>query len=211
MAYKDPAKQKEAQRKSYLKNIDKYEADNEAKRARVRGQIYTLKESTPCYDCHKYFPYYMTEYDHLDPSLKIDTVSRLARNSTLEKALEEIKKCELLCSNCHKQRTWLRSKLVQMQKQVKRKLEEKVSKNSAKRKDKRIQHATYVWEREQIQAAAALETLTKALEIIKRHEADLTPDQLLDVNTQADQQKEDIKEFLLKAKTKYENKLAELQ
>jgi hypothetical protein len=90
-------------------------------------------------------------------------------------------------------------------------MEEKVSKNSAKRKDKRIEHATYVWEREQIQAAAAQSELDKAVETIERHKADLTEAQKKEVDDQAALQREAIKDFLLKAKQKYENKLAELQ
>jgi hypothetical protein len=211
MPYKDPEKQRLAQRKHYEQNIDRYNTQLEQKRAQIRGAVYTYKESHPCVDCNGYHPYYMMEFDHLDGHVKVDTVSRLVRTSTLEKVMDEIVKCELVCSNCHKQRTWFRSKLKQMYTQVNKHMEEKVSKNSAKRKDKRIEHATYVWEREQIQAAAAQSQLDKAVETIERHKADLTEAQKKEVDDQAASQRQAIKDFLLKAKQKYENKLAELQ
>ena len=41
------------------------------------------------------------EYHHIDPSTKIDTVTKLMKN-TLVKLYAEADKCLLLCANCHR-------------------------------------------------------------------------------------------------------------
>lgn len=46
------------------------------------------------------------DFDHLDPSTKTASISKLSKwRGNKEKLLEEIAKCELVCSNCHRQRT----------------------------------------------------------------------------------------------------------
>ncbi len=106
MPYKDPIKQKEAQHRSYLKNIEKNKEKNKTYREKVREYVRLQKESDPCTDCGKYFPYYVMEYDHLHS--KINSVAKIVSNGTMNQVIEEIKKCELVCSNCHKVRTWSR-------------------------------------------------------------------------------------------------------
>jgi hypothetical protein len=42
------------------------------------------------------------EFHHIDPSEKDETISRMISNNyTLDLVEEEIKKCIVLCSNCH--------------------------------------------------------------------------------------------------------------
>ena len=45
------------------------------------------------------------DWDHRDPELKIMTVSALAAVGTEQKIREEITKCDLVCSNCHRRKT----------------------------------------------------------------------------------------------------------
>ncbi len=66
-----------------------------------------LKSKTPCKDCGIIYPHYVTDYDHIDPTNKRSTVSSLAGLSySWDIVQEEIAKCELVCSNCHRTRTW---------------------------------------------------------------------------------------------------------
>lgn len=47
------------------------------------------------------------DFHHLDPSTKKKEISRMARDGSSEKhLLEEIAKCEILCSNCHRKEEW---------------------------------------------------------------------------------------------------------
>jgi ATP-dependent Lon protease len=107
MPYKDPEKQKEAQKKSYFKNIDKNRIKNKTYREKVREYVRVQKESNPCVDCGVAYPYYVMEYDHIEDN-KIRTVAKITSSGSMDQVIKEIAKCELICSNCHKIRTWER-------------------------------------------------------------------------------------------------------
>jgi hypothetical protein len=47
----------------------------------------------------------MLEFDHRPEEKKLDNVYRVLKKYGLEKAMEEIKKCDVVCANCHKHRT----------------------------------------------------------------------------------------------------------
>jgi hypothetical protein len=78
-------------------------------RARVRrifAAIGVLKSKTPCKDCGCLYPPYVMDFDHLFAETKLFSVSQMAnRGFSYEKIFEEIAKCELVCSNCHRERT----------------------------------------------------------------------------------------------------------
>ncbi len=67
-----------------------------------RKMLRNLKESNPCTDCNEFYPYYVMEHDHLRD--KKATINSL-RNTNIKIIQEELKKCELVCSNCHRLRT----------------------------------------------------------------------------------------------------------
>jgi hypothetical protein len=80
-----------------------------------------------------------------------------------------------------------------------------------KKKDKRLAHATMVWEREQLQAAMAAETIDKALAVVMQYKDELTEEQVSTVLEQTRQKKAELEAFLMKARNKYATKLDELQ
>lgn len=63
-----------------------------------------MKE-VPCADCGGTFGYWCMDFDHVSPEEKIDTVSNLLKYGTWQQVLDEIEKCEIVCSNCHRTRT----------------------------------------------------------------------------------------------------------
>jgi len=75
----------------------------------IRDCIVAAK-SKPCADCGKKYPYYVMDLDHLDGYQKKFTISEMGRRSGLRKVLVEIAKCEAVCANCHRVRTWTRMK-----------------------------------------------------------------------------------------------------
>lgn len=96
----------EYQRQHYEQNKEKYKRKAKTWNHKVRKRYQQLKEATPCDDCGGMFPYYVTEYDHRDPSTKADNVASLiSRGVGWEKLMAEIEKCDLVCANCHRQRT----------------------------------------------------------------------------------------------------------
>ena len=60
-----------------------------------------------CADCRKKYPAYVMDFDHLDRSAKTKDVSYMfTRNWSLDKIKLEVEKCEVVCSNCHRIRTY---------------------------------------------------------------------------------------------------------
>jgi hypothetical protein len=79
---------------------------NRERRHERYAEIQTLK-SKPCTDCGKSFPYYAMDFDHRDPSLKTEDVATLVKNMVAwETVLAEIAKCDLVCTCCHRLRTY---------------------------------------------------------------------------------------------------------
>lgn len=63
-------------------------------------------KSKPCEDCGKTFPPYVMHLDHRDPCSKHVKVSRLvSMAASLKRMTEEVEKCDLVCANCHAERT----------------------------------------------------------------------------------------------------------
>lgn len=94
-----------------------YKADPEAHKIRVRRwsaartlelrKMITALKDNPCSDCGSKFHPVAMDFDHL--SDKEYDISRMAAAGfSNEKILVEISKCELVCSNCHRIRTWNR-------------------------------------------------------------------------------------------------------
>lgn len=78
---------------------------NEEKRETVKF-IQQLKE-VPCADCKVQYPYYVMDFDHLNAEEKRDCIAQLKWSSP-KAVFDEIKKCEIVCSNCHRKRTFVR-------------------------------------------------------------------------------------------------------
>jgi kynurenine formamidase len=71
-------------------------------------QFRDYKEKKGCLDCKIKYPHHILEFDHVMAAKKIDTVYRVLMKYGEKKAWEEVEKCEVVCANCHKQRTFLR-------------------------------------------------------------------------------------------------------
>lgn len=91
----------------YQRNKDKYLRYNRKQYARLNALLAELK-ARPCTDCGGIFPPYVMDFDHLDSAEKLFDVGR-ARRSGLSAIKREIAKCELVCANCHRIRTYKRA------------------------------------------------------------------------------------------------------
>lgn len=78
------------------------------KRSKMRAFIQESKTSVVCMDCGNAYPYFIMEFDHRPDEIKLYTISNLNTIPTMEVLLDEIAKCDIVCSNCHKFRTWER-------------------------------------------------------------------------------------------------------
>lgn len=60
----------------------------------------------PCMDCGVKYPPYIMHWDHRPGTTKSASVGRLrSTGANKEKILAEVAKCDLVCSNCHMERT----------------------------------------------------------------------------------------------------------
>lgn len=78
-----------------------------ARIAKKEPKLAILREakSKPCADCGKTYPICVMDFHHLDPSKKEIKVGEAAgTNISMEKFLEELSKCVILCANCHRLR-----------------------------------------------------------------------------------------------------------
>ena len=81
-------------------------------RAWERGRaewLLSLKSGRPCTDCGRLFPPQVLQWDYLPGVPKLGEISTDLRSHSRDKILEEIAKCELVCTNCHAIRTFQRS------------------------------------------------------------------------------------------------------
>jgi lysyl-tRNA synthetase class I len=69
--------------------------------------IQEMKSSSPCLDCKLSYPYYVMDFDHVR-GRKQKNVMELINTLSKKKIDEEIAKCEIVCSNCHRIRTHMR-------------------------------------------------------------------------------------------------------
>lgn len=81
-------------------------------RSCLRAELGMLKESVPCVDCRSYYPYWTMQFDHLDNKKKTFMISSLRNKKDLH---DEMEKCEIVCSNCHANRTYWRLRKMPVQ------------------------------------------------------------------------------------------------
>lgn len=95
----------------YSANKDYHRRRNMARKESVQEFVKNYKETHPCVDCGNFYPACVMDFDHLPEFEKTKGIAIMARNTTLPRLLEEIAKCELVCSNCHRIRTWITREL----------------------------------------------------------------------------------------------------
>ena len=65
-------------------------------------------KSRPCADCGMQYPYYVMDFDHREGEDKLANVTHL-RYMSEDTLRAEIAKCDVVCANCHRERTWKRT------------------------------------------------------------------------------------------------------
>lgn len=83
-------------------------ANNVRHQAAARALVRAAKD-VPCMDCGQRYPYYVMDLDHVRGKKVMHVGSMASRRFSLEKLRQEIAKCDPVCANCHRVRTWNRS------------------------------------------------------------------------------------------------------
>jgi hypothetical protein len=88
------------------KHVQNVHANNKRYREEYRAELDKLKDA-PCVDCGERFPPCVMDFDHIDPSSKKFSLANAPVGLSWELVLSEVAKCDLVCANCHRIRTFL--------------------------------------------------------------------------------------------------------
>ncbi len=84
---------------------EKYHTTGKAKYLRRRYWLDKYKESKGCSACGYNAEGVAIDFDHIDPKTKKFNISHRLAAATLKSLFTEIRKCRLLCANCHRIKT----------------------------------------------------------------------------------------------------------
>lgn len=88
--------------------------DGQARRERflrlraAQLEVLDRVRALPCLDCGRTLTVAAMEFDHLVPGAKRGELSYLAGRVRIGSLLEELAKCDIVCANCHAERTYHR-------------------------------------------------------------------------------------------------------
>lgn len=78
------------------------------RRGEIRALIMEAK-AVPCKDCKEKYPWYCMDFDHLrDKKFNLSEAGN--HMWALDTIKEEILKCDVVCANCHRKRTFERTR-----------------------------------------------------------------------------------------------------
>lgn len=93
----------------YQANLAYYRKKARKRNIQVRAEIagiVTAAKVKPCTDCGRPYPPYVMDFDHVRGVKEFEIGTARTRHVSIEHLLAEIAKCEVVCSNCHRQRTY---------------------------------------------------------------------------------------------------------
>ena len=107
MPYTDIAKRRACEKRYYERNRQYYREKNIRRRKDLISFVISLKQK-PCADCGRRYPHYVLDFDHRNKETKLTSINQMINfhSYSKEKILAEIEKCDLVCSNCHRIRTY---------------------------------------------------------------------------------------------------------
>lgn len=107
MPTNNPEYQKRYRDQHYLDNKQKYIDQASARKLALRNEVWELKR-VPCLDCGRSYNPWVMHFDHRPGETKVGNIATMVRNNQRTKVFEEIKKCDIVCANCHADRTYAR-------------------------------------------------------------------------------------------------------
>ena len=73
-----------------------------------RRALLTFIKDVPCFDCNVKYPHYVMDFDHATGTKLFNLGKAVDDNISIENLLIEVQKCDIVCSNCHRKRTFSR-------------------------------------------------------------------------------------------------------
>ena len=98
----------EYQKEWYKRHPQSIAKSHKTRRKLRRDYVKECKADVPCTDCGRAYPWYVMDFDHVRGKKKFNL--SIASNKMYSTAAidEEITKCDLVCANCHRIRTFTR-------------------------------------------------------------------------------------------------------
>ena len=93
-----------AYRSRIPEKVNEWNRKSRTNRRNANVLIVRKAKDVPCIDCGKRYPPYVMDFDHVNGEKKFN-VGKFGALST-ERVLAEIAKCEVVCANCHRIRTY---------------------------------------------------------------------------------------------------------
>lgn len=75
---------------------------------RAHARLLDSIKDAPCVDCGRRFPPSAMDFDHRDAGTKRVAVSRMIGRAGTAAIMAEVAKCDIVCANCHRERTFCR-------------------------------------------------------------------------------------------------------
>ena len=83
-----------------------YSKSKLARKSKIRDRYYDLKKTLKCVECGN-DDFRVLEFDHLNETTKLFAIGEgMKLGYAFSKIEEEIKKCQVLCANCHRIKTY---------------------------------------------------------------------------------------------------------
>lgn len=102
MPFKDPIYRRKYRRRWYAKHKESEKAHVLRRKLLIKQWLKDYKKNLSCSKCDEDHPATL-EFHHIKRHEKEKSIGNMTGDGfSIKKILEEIKKCEVLCANCHK-------------------------------------------------------------------------------------------------------------
>jgi hypothetical protein len=110
MPYKDPEKRRECRRKWYANNKSSEKEHVKKRKREIKQWFQKYKSGLKCKACGENHPA-IIDFHHTGEEKEHGISKMVAEGYSIERITEELNKCEILCSNCHRKVHFKNNKL----------------------------------------------------------------------------------------------------
>lgn len=79
-----------------------------SKKQQAKAFIAEIKSRAACADCKQHFHHVAMDFDHVRGSKRKAIADMVAVGCSVDSIMDEVAKCEVVCANCHRVRTFER-------------------------------------------------------------------------------------------------------
>jgi hypothetical protein len=92
------------------REVNRDKLADQSRRAISRKRAFVRQaKSVPCADCGRRYGYWVMQFDHVRGIKRFELAGKSLGSWGMKSILNEMAKCDVVCSNCHADRTYKRS------------------------------------------------------------------------------------------------------